>query len=89
VALIAVPQVLENSVDAVINDFLTGPSDSGELKTRLKYFEIDGWSDLVSASNDLIAINVERFSRRYLCDPELRSHVGPRDDVVADRAVKP
>ncbi len=83
--LIAVPEVLQKSVDAMIEGFLNHRSDSGELKALHEYLEIDGWDDLFSASNDLIALNFEIFSQRYLDDSELRSHVGLEDDEpIAD-----
>lgn len=83
--LIAVPEALQKSVDAVIEGFLNHRSDSGELKALHEYLEIDGWDDLFSASNDLIALNFELFSQRYLDDPGLRSHVGLEDDEpIAD-----
>lgn len=83
--LIAVPEALQKSVDAVIEGFLNHRSDSGELKALHEYLEIDGWDDIFSASNDLIALNFELFSQRYLDDLELRSHVGLEDDEpIAD-----
>jgi len=83
--LIAVSEALQKSVDGVIDDFLNNRPDSGEFKAIQEYFEIDGWDDIFSASNDLIALNFELFSQRYLGDPELRSHVGLEDDEpIAD-----
>lgn len=83
--LIALPEALQESVDVVIEGFLNHRPDSGELKSLHEYFEIDGWDDLFSTSNDLIALNFELFSQRYLDDSELRSHVGLEDDEpIAD-----
>lgn len=83
--LIAVPEALQKSVDAVIEGFVNHRSDDEELKALHEYFEIDGWDDLFSASNDLVAINFEQFATQYLDDSELRSHVGLEDDEpIAD-----
>lgn len=83
--LIAVPEALQKSVDAVIEGFFNHRSDDEELKALHEYFEIDGWDDLFSVSNDLVAINFERFATQYLDDSELRSHVEREDDEpIAD-----
>ena len=79
-AEIAVPEALQAQVDALIAAHYAGRTDSVAFEKIQDYFECDGWDELYSASNDLLAVNFSWFAGQYLDDSQLRAYVGLNDD---------
>ena len=79
-AEIAVPEALQEQVDALIAAHYEGRADSVAFEKIQKYFECDGWDELYAASNDLLAVNFSWFTGQYLDDSQLRAYVGLDDD---------
>lgn len=77
---IAVPEPLQAQVDALIAAHYEGRTDSVAFEKIQEYFECDGWDELYTASNDLLAVNFSWFTGQYLDDSQLRAYVGLDDD---------
>ena len=79
-AEIAVPEAVQAQVDALIAAHYDGRTDTVALEKIQEYFEGDGWDELYTASNDLLAVNFSWFTGQYLDDSQLRAYVGLDDD---------
>jgi hypothetical protein len=79
-AEIAVPEALQAQVDALIAAHYDGRTDPVAFEKIQEYLEGDGWDELYTGLNDLLAVNFSSFTGEYLDDSQLRAYVGLDDD---------
>ena len=79
-AEIAVPEAIQAQVGALIAAHYDGRTDPVAFEKIQEYLEGDGWDELYTGLNDLLAVNFSCFTGEYLDDSQLRAYVGLDDD---------